>query len=119
MRTIKPRDIDAYIEGFPEDIQIILEQLRKTIKKAASNAVEVISYGMPAFKLNGRLVCFAAYSKHIGFYPGASAIKLFKEELSPYKQAKGSVQFPLGKPMPFNVVTKIVKFRLAENAEKQ
>jgi uncharacterized protein YdhG (YjbR/CyaY superfamily) len=111
----KPKDIDEYISGSPPEIQAVLEQLRATIKKAAPRAEEVISYGMPAFKLNGMLVWFGAHSKHIGFYPRVSAIEAFKKELSTYKGAKGSVQFPLDKPLPLGLVSKIVKFRVKEN----
>ena len=111
----KPGNIDEYIKGFPKEIQQILEQVRQTIKKAAPLATEAISYGMPAFKLNGMLVWFAAYSKHIGFYPKASGIEKFKKELSIYKSAKGSVQFSVDKPLPLDLITKIVKFRVSEN----
>jgi len=114
----KPTDIDEYISGFPKKTQKILEQLRVTIKGAAPQADEIISYGMPAFKLNGMLVWFAAHSKHIGFYPKVSGIEAFKKELSIYKGAKGSVQFPLDKPLPLRLVTKIVKFRVIENLQK-
>jgi uncharacterized protein YdhG (YjbR/CyaY superfamily) len=118
MTTIKPKDTDQYISGFPYNIQEILEQLRGAIKKAAPEAVEVISYGMPAFKFNGMLVWYAAHSKHIGFYPGASGIEAFKKELSIYKGAKGSVQFPLDEAMPLGLVARIVKFRVIENLQK-
>ena len=111
----KPKDIDEYVSSFPPEVQDVLEQLRATITKAAPQAEEVISYGMPAFKLNGLLVWFAGYSKHIGFYPRVSAIEAFKKELSVYKGAKGSVQFPLSKPLPRGLVRKIVKFRVKEN----
>jgi uncharacterized protein YdhG (YjbR/CyaY superfamily) len=114
----KPTNIDEYISGFPEETQKILEQLRATIKKTAPNAEEVISYAIPAFKLNGMLVWFAAYSNHIGFYPRGSGIEAFKKELSIYKSAKGSVQFPLDKAIPWALITKIVKFRVAENLLK-
>ena len=114
----KPKDVDEYINGFPEEIHQFLEQVRLTIKKAAPQAQEVISYSMPAFKMNGMLVWFAAHSKHIGFYPGASGIEAFKKELSIYKWAKGSVQFPLDKPMPLELIAKIVKFRLTENLQR-
>ena len=110
-----PKDIDEYISGYPEEIQQFLQEVRATIKKAAPQAVEVISYGMPAFKLNGLLVWFAAHSKHIGFYPKASGIEAFKKELSIYKWAKGSVQFPFNKPMPLGLITRIVEFRVNEN----
>ena len=118
MNAVKPNSMDEYIAGFPQSTQEILEQCRLTIKKTAPQAIEVISYGMPAFKLNGILVWFAAYSKHIGFYPQASGIEMFKKEISIYKSAKGSVQFPLDKPLPIDLITKIVKFRVAENLQK-
>ena len=114
----KPDDVDDYIASYPKPVQLILEQVRATIKKTAPEAEEVISYGMPAFKLNGILVWFAAHSKHIGFYPRVSGIEKFKKELSVYKNAKGSVQFPLDKPMPLALITKIVKFRVDENLQK-
>ncbi|MBI1805501.1 MAG: DUF1801 domain-containing protein [Ignavibacteria bacterium] len=111
-------DIDKYIAGFPRDTQKLLEQLRATIKKVSPQADEVISYGMPAFKLNGMLVWFAAHSKHIGFYPRVSGIKAFKKELSIFKGATGSVQFPLDKPLPLNLISRIVKFRVKENLQR-
>jgi uncharacterized protein YdhG (YjbR/CyaY superfamily) len=115
----KPKDIDEYIAVHPKEIQKLLKEFRATIKKAAPTANEVISYGMPAFKLNGMLVWFAAHTKHIGFYPRVSGIERFKKELSIYKGAKGSVQFPFDKPLPLGLVTKIVKFRVNENLEKE
>jgi uncharacterized protein YdhG (YjbR/CyaY superfamily) len=115
----KPSNIDEYIAIFPGEVQNILEQIRSTIKQAAPQAIEVISYGMPAFKLNGILVWFAGYSKHIGFYPKASGIEVFKKELSVYKNAKGSVQFPLDKPLPLELISEIVKFRLEEDLQKE
>lgn len=111
----KAKDIDEYIAAYPEEVQERLEQLRAIIKKATPKAIEVISYGMPAFKLNGMLVWFGAHTKHIGFYPRASGIEVFKKELAAYKNAKGSVQFPLDKPLPVALITKIVKFRVKEN----
>lgn len=114
----KPNDIDDYISGFPSEIQKILQQLRTTIKKAAPQATETISYRMPAFKLKEVLVFFAAHSQHIGFYPTPSGIEAFKKELSVYKGAKGSVQFPIDKPMPLELVAEIAKFRVAEILEK-
>jgi len=114
----KPKDIDEYIAGFPKDIQNTLEQLRSTIKKAAPEAEETISYGIPAFKMNGSLVYFAAYSNHIGFYPRVSGIAPFKKELSMYKGGKGTVQFPLDKPLPLDLIAKIVKFRVRENLQR-
>lgn len=113
-----PIDIDKYISGFPKETREFLTQIRATIKEAAPQADEVISYGMPAFKKNGMLVWFAAYLNHIGFYPGALAIATFKKELSIYKGAKGSVQFPLNQPLPLELITKIVKFKVAENSQK-
>ncbi len=111
--------MDEYIETFPKNVQIILEKMRQTIKKAAPEAVEAISYKMPTFKLNGKnLVHFAAFKNHIGFYPIPSGIEAFKEELSLYKQGKGSVQFPMDKPIPYDLVKKIVDYRAKENLEK-
>jgi uncharacterized protein YdhG (YjbR/CyaY superfamily) len=114
----KPTTIDEYIAGFPDDIQKKLEQFRAAVKKAAPHAEEVISYGIPAFRLNGLLVWFGAHTTHIGFYPRVSAIETFKKELSVYKGAKGSVQFPFNKPLPLTLISKIVKFRVAENSQK-
>jgi uncharacterized protein YdhG (YjbR/CyaY superfamily) len=114
----KPKDIDEYISSYPREIQKLLEQFRATIKKAAPKAEEAISYGMPAFKFKGILVWFAAHSKHIGFYPRVSAIERFKKELSVYKGAKGSVQFPLDKPLPLGLISKIVKFRVQEDLQR-
>lgn len=118
MITTKPKNIDEYIAGFPEDIQKILEQIRATVKAAAPEAEETIGYAMPTFKLNGNLVHFAAFKNHIGFYPTPTGIDSFKKELSNYKGAKGSVQFPLNQPMPLDLITKIVKFRVKENLKK-
>ena len=110
--------IDEYIKTFPMDTQVILEKMCQTIRKAAPQAEETISYCMPTFRLNGNLVHFAAFKHHIGFYPTPSAILKFKKELSLYKFAKGSIQFPLGKPIPFALVKKIVAFRVKENLKK-
>ncbi|MGN6164426.1 MAG: iron chaperone [Flavisolibacter sp.] len=115
---LKPADTNQYIATFPKETQQLLQQVRTTVIKAAPKAEEVISYGMPGFKLNGMLVWFAGYKNHIGFYPKASGIEAFKKELSVYKHAKGSVQFPLDKPLPLALITKIVKFRVAENLQK-
>lgn len=112
------KDVDAYIKSFPEEIQKLLNQMRTTIKEAAPEAGETINYAMPTFVLNGNLVHFAAFKNHIGFYPAPSGIEAFKEELSAYKGAKGSVQFPLNKPIPFDLITRIVKFRVQENLQK-
>jgi len=112
-------NIDDYISSFPEEIQILLEQVRTTIKQAAPEAEEAIKYAMPTFVLNGNLVHFAAFKNHIGFYPVPSGIEAFKKELSVYNGAKGSVQFPLDKPMPLGLISEIVKFRVNENQRKQ
>ena len=115
----KFQDVDSYIATFPNDVQEQLEQVRNAIKTSAPKAEEVISYNMPAFKYYGMLVYFAGYKKHIGFYPTASGIATFKDELSKYKNAKGSVQFPLDNPMPIALIKKIVKFRVKENLDKK
>jgi uncharacterized protein YdhG (YjbR/CyaY superfamily) len=107
--------IDEYIKTFPKDVQSILEEIRRTIRKAAPGAVEAISYQIPTFKLHDKnLVHFAAFKNHIGFYPTPSGIEAFKKELSQYKGAKGSVQFPLNRPIPYDLLEKIVKFRSKE-----
>jgi len=111
--------IDEYIHSFPEHIQKKLEELREAIKEQAPQAQEKISYQMPTFFLNGNLVHFAAYSEHIGFYPTPSGIDAFKSELSKYKNAKGSVQFPIEEPLPIELIKKIVKFRVEENINKK
>jgi len=111
--------IDEYINTFPEDVQVILEQIRQTIREAAPGAVETISYRMPAFTLNGRiLVYFAAWKNHIGFYPTPSAMEAFGKELSRYKRAKGSIQFPLDEPVPLDLIAGIVTYRVKENRGK-
>ena len=108
--------IDGYIAGFPKNIQVILEQIRLTIKKTAPHADEAISYAIPTFKINGAdLVHFAAFKNHIGFYATPTGHEEFKDALSVYKQGKGSVQFPLDKPMPLQLIAQIVKFRVKEN----
>jgi len=113
------KTIDEYIRTFPSDIQNILEKMRQTVHEVAPQAVETISYQMPAFKLNGVLVYFAAHKNHLGFYPTSSGIAAFKKELAPYKFSKGAVQFPLDKPVPFDLVKKIVSFRVKENSKKR
>lgn len=110
--------MDEYIAGFPKDVQKLLQQMRKTIKKAAPQAEETINYGIPTFTLNGNLVHFAAFKNHIGFYPAPSGIEAFKKELSAYAGAKGSVQFPMYDPLPLELVARIVEFRVAENLQK-
>lgn len=109
------RSIDGYISGFPADVQSISQELRRVIKKSAPGSQETISYGIPTFKLNGKnLVHFGAFKNHIGFFPTASAIPAFKKHLSPYKISKGTIRFPLDKPVPYKLVEKIVKFRVNE-----
>jgi uncharacterized protein YdhG (YjbR/CyaY superfamily) len=110
--------IDQYIAEFPKDIQKKLKDLRTTIQKAAPKASEKISYAMPTFELHGNLVHFAAFKNHIGFYPAPRAIQEFKKELAGFEGGKGTVQFPLDKPLPLSLVSKIVKFRVAQNMEK-
>lgn len=109
-----PRTVDAYIAGFPRDVQEILERIRTTIREAAPDAEETIKYQIPTFVLHENLVHFAAFKNHIGFYPTPSGIERFKDELSRYKSAKGSVQFPIDKPMPLGLIKRIVKFRVQE-----
>ena len=113
-----PTNIDEYIAQFPQDVQEILQELRATIRAAAPEAEETISYQMPPFKLKGNLVYFAAYKNHIGFYPAPRGIEAFKQELSAYKGGKGSVQFPIDKPLPLDLISKIVHYRVTENLEK-
>jgi uncharacterized protein YdhG (YjbR/CyaY superfamily) len=114
-----PRNIDEYIAGFPDDVQTILEKIRTTIRKAAPDAEERISYQIPTFTLKGNLVHFAAFKNHIGFYPTPTGIEKFKKELSVYEGAKGSVRFPLDKPIPYDLIGRIVKFRVQENLGRQ
>ncbi|PKM95071.1 MAG: hypothetical protein CVU84_07040 [Firmicutes bacterium HGW-Firmicutes-1] len=109
------KSIDEYILQFPHEVQEKLKMLRMVIKESAPNAEEKMSWQMPTFVLHGNLVHFAAYKNHIGFYPAPSAIDAFSQELSEYKGAKGSVQFPLEKPIPYELISKIVEFRVAEN----
>ena len=114
----KPTYIDAYISDFPESTQKLLQEVRSIVKQAAPQAAEVISYGMPAFRQDGMLVYFAAFKNHIGFYPIPSGIAAFKEDLSAFECTKGSVHFPLDKPLPAELITRIVTFRLSENRQK-
>ena len=117
--TSKFKTVDEYLSTLLANTKGILKELRKTIKQAAPQAEELISYNMPAFKLHGMLVYYAAYKEHIGFYPAPSGIEAFKKEVSGYEGAKGSIKFPMGKPLPLSLITKIVKFRVKENLEKQ
>jgi len=116
-RQTAPKDIDEYIAGFPNDVRQILEEIRLTIRKAAPDAEETIKYQMPTFTLKGNLVHFAAYKEHIGFYPAPRGVEKFKDALSVYEGAKSTVRFPLDKPIPFSLISKIVKFRVKRNLE--
>ena len=113
------KTVDEYIAFFPNNLQIKLQELRQKIRESAPDAEEVISYGMPAYRLSGILVYFAAFKKHIGFYPTSSGVEAFREELSDYETSKGTIRFPLNKPIPLELVTKIVKFRVDENMCKK
>ncbi len=118
MEQPKPENIDQYIANFPVETQKLLQQIRETIHQAVPEAKEVISYGMPAFKRNTVLVYFAGYAKHIGFYPTGSGIEAFKEEFAQYKWSKGAVQFPLDKPLPLDLITRITRFKVERDLEK-
>ncbi|MBM9546161.1 DUF1801 domain-containing protein [Leptospira sp. 201903074] len=118
MKSKIPKSIDEYIENFPKEVQQILQKIRITIQKEVPEATEAISYAMPTFVLNKNLVHFAAYAKHIGFYALPSGNLAFQKEISKYKFGKGSIQFPLNEPIPYDLIKKIVKFRVTENLEK-
>lgn len=118
MNAAKPVDIDSYIAEFPEDVRMRLEQVRATIRKVVPEAEEAIIYGIPTFKLNGNLVHFAAFKNHIGFYPAPTGMEAFREELSKYKEGKGSVQFPLSEPLPLKLIERITAFRREQNLAK-
>jgi len=113
------KTMDEYINSFPEDVRRILTELRQTIREVAPDAEETINYQIPTFILNGNLVHFAAFENHIGFYPAPSGMEAFKEELSGYKGAKGSVQFPIDQPLPLPLIRRIVKYRVKENLERK
>jgi uncharacterized protein YdhG (YjbR/CyaY superfamily) len=114
----KNPDVDKYIAGFPEETQKLLEEMRLTLHKAAPEAEEKIGYGIPTLTLHGNLVHFAGYKNHIGFYPAPRGLEVFKDELSGYKGAKGSVQFPLDQRLPLDLITRITQFRIQENLTK-
>jgi len=116
---IEFKSVDDYIAAQPDNFRASLEKLRQTIRKAAPEAEEVISYQMPAFKFHGVLVYFAAFKNHFGFYPTSSALKVFKKKLASYQTSKGTIKFPLDKPIPVKLVTEIVKFRVRENLDKK
>ncbi|WP_420148202.1 iron chaperone [Spirosoma sp.] len=118
MTTDKPNTIDEYIAGFPADVQEKLQQVRETIKKAAPDATETVKYAMPTFTLNGNLVYFAGFKNHIGFYATPKGNEAFQQELSAYKQGKGSIQFPLDQPMPLDLIARMVTYRVEENLGK-
>jgi uncharacterized protein YdhG (YjbR/CyaY superfamily) len=119
MKMINYKSMDEYIESFPKDVQQILQKLRRAISKAAPDAEEAMRYGIPTFRLNGNLVHFGAYQHHIGFYPTPSGIRAFQKELSRYEGSKGTVRFPIDKPLPLPLISRIVKFRVRENLEKK
>lgn len=112
------KDADEYISLFPPQVQLILQQLRQAIRNLVPEAEETISYGIPTFKLHGNLVHYAAYKNHIGFYPGAAGIEIFKDKLARYKLSKGTVQFPIDEPIPFDLIREIVLFRVNQNQLK-
>jgi uncharacterized protein YdhG (YjbR/CyaY superfamily) len=114
----KYKTVEEYFSSLPRHNKAMMKELRETIRNAAPGAEEVISYNMPAFKQQGMLVWYAAYKEHIGFYPGASGIAAFQKEIAGYKWAKGSVQFPIDEPLPLKLVTKMVKYRVKQNAGK-
>ena len=116
MKTAK--NIDEYIAGFPRGVQRVLQQIRSVIRDAAPDAVEAIKYQIPTFVFHGNLVHFAGFQKHVGFYPTPSAIEAFSGELAEYERAKGSVQFPLDKPIPVTLIRRMVEFRMKETREK-
>jgi uncharacterized protein YdhG (YjbR/CyaY superfamily) len=116
MKNRAPADIDGYIAGFPADVQKILQKIRKTIQKAAPDAKEVISYQMPAFRLNRVFIYFGGYTKHVSVYPAPRGVAAFKKELAEYEGGKGTVQFPLDQPVPYDLITRIVKYRVEEDS---
>ncbi|MGB8192237.1 MAG: DUF1801 domain-containing protein, partial [Chitinophagaceae bacterium] len=116
--AVKFKTVEEYLSAFPDSTKKLLKELRRTIKESAPDAEELISYNMPAYKLHGALVYFAAYKGHIGFYPITSGIRAFEKELSAYEGSKGTVKFPLDKPLPLKLISRIVKYRVKENLEK-
>ncbi len=117
-KTIKATSVDEYIAGFPKDIQQMLQAIRATIKKAVPEAAETIKYDIPTFTQNGNLVSFGAWKNHIGFYPAPREVEAFKTALSTYNGTKSTVQFPLNKPLPLALISKMVKYRVEKNLEK-
>jgi len=117
-RMVRHSSIDEYIAAFPEDIRRTLDGLRAAIRAAAPGAAEKISYGIPTFTLNGNLVHFAAFEKHISFFPTSSGVRAFRRDLAPYDLSKGTIRFPLGQPLPLGLIRRIVRFRVAESLKK-
>ena len=117
MKRMAPADIDDYIDGFSPNVQKILQKIRKTIQKAAPGAEEAISYQIPTFKLNGNLIYFAGFQNHVSVYPAPRGAKEFKEELAVYEGGKGTVRFPLNEPIPYDLITRITKYRVQQNVE--
>lgn len=115
--TTARQTIDAYIVGFPADVQQVLQEIRATIRQAAPDAQEAMKYGVPTFTLKGNLVHFGAYKDHIGFYPTPRGIGAFQDELAAYTLAKGTVRFPLAEPVPLDLISRIVKLRVQQNLE--
>ncbi len=118
MKPSNSPQVDEYIANFPEPVQEILEKIRETIRQAVPEATETISYGIPTFKHHGNLVHYAAYKNHIGFYPSSSGVEQFKAKLNAYKLSRGTIQFPLDKPIPYDLIMEIVAFRVQENEDK-
>ena len=116
---VKAENVDAYIAAFPPNVARALEHLRTIIRNTAPGAEETISYAIPSYKLNGMLVHFAGYVRHIGFYPGAAGIANFIDELAKFKTSKGAVQFPLDEPLPISLIEKIVRYRVKQNLENK
>ncbi len=119
MNKSLPKSIDEYIKEYPKNVQTILQKIRSTIKRAAPDATEAISYQIPTFKLGGNLVHFAAFAGHISFFPTSSGIAKFKKEFDVYEKSKGTVRFPIGKPIPYELISRITKFRVKEVIEKR
>jgi uncharacterized protein YdhG (YjbR/CyaY superfamily) len=119
MKAEPAKNIDEYIAAYPADVQHLLQIMRAAIHKAAPDAVEAMAYGIPTFKLNGNLVHFGGYKNHIGFYPAPMGIEAFKEETAQYETGKGTLQFPIDQPLPLDLITRIVKFRVEKNLAKK
>ncbi len=118
-KKLAAKTIDDHIHIFAPETQAILEKVRQTIKSVAPQATEAISYGIPTFRLNGNLVHFAGYAHHVGFYPGSEAIEVFREEIKGYKTSRGTIQFPLDKPIPYDLIKKITEFRVKQSLQKK